>query len=156
MNSALRFRLFCVLLLIASPVLIAPSCSNFTTTPELETAAFKKNQQLWKSKNITNYQYTLKERCYCPLQYLGPNKIEVRNGKTESITYIGESKNIDMKGVKLPDTIEKLFEIASGLDDDAVVYDSTYGFPTSISMYGPKGTQDTSSFYFVRDFEVIK
>jgi hypothetical protein len=143
-----------LLLLIAWLFLNAASCTDPRTKAALETP-FAKNQQLWKSKNVVNYRYTLKLQCYCPIQYLGPNRIEVREGKPQSVTYIGESRNLDMKGVQLPDTIEKLFEIASP-DKDTIVYNSTYGFPKSINKYGPKGTHDTSSFYSVIDFEEIK
>jgi hypothetical protein len=156
-NQQLRFQLSCAVLLISLPLLMAPSCSGPDKPPSaVETETFTRNLQLWKTKNIANYRYTLEERCYCPLQYLGPNRIEVRDRKTVSITYIGDSRNLDMKNVQLPDTIEKVFELARRMDDTAVNYDATYGFPISISMYGPKGTQDTSIFYSVRAFEIIK
>lgn len=158
-NQHFQFQLACALLLISLPLLMAPSCSNpVTTSPPsgVESETFTRNLQLWKATNIANYRYTLKERCYCPIQYLGPNSIEVRNHKTESITYIGDSRNLDMKNVQLPDTIEEVFELARGRDNNAVVYDATYGFPMSISIYGPKDTQDTSIFYSVSAFEIIK
>lgn len=159
-NQPCQFQLACALLLISLPLLMAPSCSSPPVTNKgaigVESETFTRNLQLWKTQNIANYRYTLKERCYCPLQYLGPNRIEVRNHKTESITYIGDSRNLDMKDVQLPDTIEKVFELARGRDDKAVVYDATYGFPMSISIYGPEGTHDTSIFYSVSAFEIIK
>ncbi len=151
-----HFQPACALLLISLSLLAAPSCSRPKVSTKLESETFTRNLQLWKTKNIANYRYTLTERCYCPLQYLGPNRIEVRDHKTASITYIGESRNLDMKGVQLPDTIEKVFELARGMDDKAVIYDSVHGFPMSISIYGPKGTQDTSIFYSVSAFEIIK
>ena len=150
MKLLLPRRSFCFLILIAFQFLTAGACADSAK------AKLEKNHRLWKSKGIANYRYTLKLQCYCPLQYLGPNVIEVRNGRAESVTYAGESKNLDMKDVKLPDTMEKLFEIARGASEESVVYDPTYGFPTSIRKFGPKGTQDTSSFYSVRGFEVMK
>src|SRR4051812_16394957 len=101
MRPTLLFHQFCLLLLVAVPVLTGSSyCDSHSTVnpvAEAESTVFKKNLELWQSKNITNYRYTLKESCYCPLQYLGPNKIEVRRDKAVAITYIGEGKNIDMK-----------------------------------------------------------
>jgi hypothetical protein len=155
MNFLLRTRSFCWLLLLASPLLNTAACSDASTARAAKTA-FEKNQQLWKSRNVVNYRYTLSEECYCPLQYLGPNQIEVRDGKTESITYIGEGKNIDMKNVKLPDTMEKVFELAKGLSGKSVAYDPTYGFPKMIHIVGPKGSHDTSIIYSVKDFEPTK
>ncbi|MGZ8844326.1 MAG: DUF6174 domain-containing protein [Pyrinomonadaceae bacterium] len=159
-NQHLQFQLAGALLLISLPLLMAPSCSSPQVTPKpssgVESETFTRNLQLWKTKNIANYRYTLEERCYCPLQYLGPNRIEVRDHKTVSINYVGDSRNLDMKNVQLPDTIEKVFELARSTDDKGVVYDATYGFPMSISKYGPKGTHDTSIFYSVRAFEIVK
>jgi hypothetical protein len=145
-------RLFCLLLIVTSPLFGVGSCSRASSS----SSKFDQNLKLWKSKNIVNYRYKLAMTCYCPAQYLGPNLIEVRDGKAKSITYAGDAKNIDLKGVILPDTIEKLFERARGLDEDAVAYEPTYGYPMKIHIVGEPGTQDRSTIYSVRDFEVIK
>src|SRR6266545_2879210 len=107
-------RFFCLLLIISSPLLGVGSCSQASSP----SSRYEQNLKLWKSKNIVNYRYKLAMTCYCPAEYLGPNLIEVRHGKAELITYAGDAKNINMKGVILPDTIEKLFERARGLDED--------------------------------------
>jgi hypothetical protein len=143
-------RLCCFLFVIASPLFGIGSCSDSGVSK------FDQNQRVWKSRNIANYRYKLGMECYCPVQYVGPNLIEVRNGKTESITYAGDSKNINMKDVKLPDTMDKLFELARGRSDKSVAYDPTYGYPRMIHSIGRPGTQDTSTIYSIRDFEVIK
>jgi hypothetical protein len=143
-------RLFCLLLIITPSLFGVASCSKANSS----TSRFDENLKLWKSKNIVNYRYKLAMTCYCPAQYLGPNLIEVRDGKAESITYAGDAKNINMKRVILPDTIEKVFETARG--EKSVSYEPTYGYPMMIHKVSEPGTQDRSTIYSVRDFEVIK
>lgn len=145
-------RLFCFLLIATSSLFGVGSCSRASSS----SSKYNENLKLWKSKSFVNYRYKLEMTCYCPAQYLGPNLIEVRNGKAESITYAGDAKNVNMKGVILPDTIEKLFERARGLDENAVFYEPTYGYPMKIQIVSEPGTQDRSTIYSVRDFEVIK
>jgi hypothetical protein len=141
-------RLRCFLLI---PFLILASCSN----PAEDE--FKRNEQRWKSQNISDYGYKLRMECYCPLQYIGPNRIEVRHGVAESITYAGDGRNINMSGVRLPDTMEKLFDIIRGeADQMTVTYDPTYGYPTSIHTIDRRATHDNFTIYAVSDFEVRK
>jgi hypothetical protein len=151
MRPMFQIRSLCRLLLIAALPVLASSCSN----PAAEE--FKRNEQRWKSQNITDYGYKLRMECYCPLQYIGPNRIEVRRGVAESITYAGDGKNINMSGVRLPDTMEKLFDIIRGQADQmTVTYDPTYGYPTSIHTIDRRVTHDNFTIYAVSDFEVRK
>ena len=148
MRSVRQIRWFHPILLITPSILILASCSD------PYTARLEQNQQRWRSQNIADYRFTLKMQCYCPIQYLGPNIIEVRHGVADSITYSGESRNIDMSGVQLPDTMDKLFNIIRSSRNATVTYDPTLGYPTSIHVVYRGAGHHNYTIYSVTDFEV--
>lgn len=101
------------------------------------------NQDKWEDANITHYRIELTVGCFCPFRSQMPLTVEVQNDEVVSA--------IDANGEAFPltdpmsefvlryATVDRLF---SELDSDSVqeadkltvTYDSTYGYPTEISI----------------------
>ncbi|AFY58596.1 hypothetical protein Riv7116_6247 [Rivularia sp. PCC 7116] len=132
-----------------------------TKSLRLEIRKLRFNRRLWRKQKITNYRYTLSNSCFCVPEARGPVIIEVRNGKTVSVTSeaTGEEANPDF--FQNFDTIPKLFNVirdainrrADRLD---VEYDAKFGYPTNISIDYKFQLADEELFLSVTNFEVIE
>jgi hypothetical protein len=112
--------------LAGGPILLAacllPGCSS-PTEPTVDDRdqtrqALRNAQALWASRRITDYTYTYRRLCFCPVT--GPARVTVRGG---SPVEAGRPR------------IEDLFEeIETALDRGAneirATYDPTFGYPT--------------------------
>jgi Family of unknown function (DUF6174) len=129
--------------LIANPEinaqLISQSPSN--APQKLTTSNSKQlriNQRLWNQQKISNYRYTLSRDCFCTPEARGPVVIEVRNGKTTSITNASTGKPVNRELFKEYDTVPKLFKsiksaIARKEPELSVEYNPK-GYPTQIKI----------------------
>ncbi len=68
-----------------------------------------RNEKLWKSQNITSYDFTLSRNCFCPEDWRGPVNIQVRNGTVTSTKYVSNGQTATSEKFGDVDTIEELF-----------------------------------------------
>ena len=144
-------------ILLFTLTFILAACSSATTND------FEKNQNLWNDANISHYRYTLSLSCFCAFMDDMPLTIEVQNDKVVSITSgkgtIIDSTNPSYSIFESYIPMENLFtQLKAALDEAdevAVLYDTTYGFPTSISIDQIKEAVDDELFITVENFEVL-
>ena len=91
--------------LLLAVIILASACSG-SANSELE-----RNEKLWQSQNLTNYDFTLERQCFCPTDWRGPVDIQVRNGKAISVTYVSNGQAATAEKFGDVDTIEKLFDV---------------------------------------------
>ncbi|MBV6622343.1 MAG: hypothetical protein KI793_05190 [Rivularia sp. (in: Bacteria)] len=127
----------------------------------LEIRKLRFNRRLWRKQKITNYRYTLTNSCFCVPEARGPVIIEVRNGKTVSVTSEATGEKVNPDFFQNFDTIPELFNVirdainrrADRLD---VEYDAKFGYPTNISIDYKFQLADEELFLSVTNFEVIE
>ncbi|MBD2252437.1 DUF6174 domain-containing protein [Nostoc parmelioides] len=118
------------------------------------------NRILWNKKNISSYRYTLSNSCFCIPEARGPVVIEVRNGKTTSITPVNPEQAINPEFFQKYNTIPKLFNViqyaiqsqAFSLD---ISYNHKFGYPTRINIDYNSQIADEELFLTIENFEVI-
>ena len=138
--------------------IILAACS-FTASSE-----YDQNLGKWQDAKITHYRYTLSIGCFCAFREDMPVTVEVLNGEIVSIISANgspmDSTNPAYSSVEYYATMDRLFtQLKSALDEAdevAAVYDSTYGFPTSISIDQIKDAVDDELFITVENFEVLE
>ena len=125
---------------------------------------FDKNKATWENANISDYRYTLSISCFCAFMDEMPVTVEVQNDQVVSITSV-KGTAIDSTNQLYPivehyATIAGLFEQLKSAQADAdevtVLYDATYGFPTSIAIDQVKDAVDDELYLTVENFEVVK
>ncbi|MBE9227909.1 hypothetical protein IQ264_21025 [Phormidium sp. LEGE 05292] len=146
--------------------------SNFTTQANLIILAernlqmsenpiseeLRKNQELWVKQKLKNYRYILQVSCFCPPNITQPVIIDVRSGKTSSITPQTSRNIVNRELFQKYDSIDKLFEIIrSALAKNAhrvdVKYHPTLGYPTQISIDYDKLMADEELFLTINKLE---
>jgi hypothetical protein len=120
----------------------------------------RKNAQLWKKAKISNYRYQLTRSCFCIPAARQPVLIEVRNGKTVSVTSVATGEPVDRELFNQYDTIPKLFSvIGDGIVQKAdsldVNYDSQTGYPTQINIDYSQQQADEELYLKVDKLEVL-
>jgi len=123
-----------------------------------------RNQSKWQNANIASYTFELNAGCFCIFRSQMPITVEVRNGEIVSAI------DVDGNAIPLTDpnseyilkyaTIDRLFsELKSDsvqkADELTVTYDSTYGFPTDISIDFIKQAVDDELYLSVSGFETL-
>jgi hypothetical protein len=125
---------------------------------------FDKNKAVWDNANISHYRYVLSVSCFCVFMDDMPVTIEVENDQVVSITSVKgtliDPTNEVLYPVVAPyATIEDLFgQLKSALqdaDEVSVVYDTTYGYPSSIAIDQIKEAVDDEMYLTVESFEVL-
>lgn len=111
---------------------------------------YEANLKKWQAKKLKNYTFTMQRSCFCLPEYTTPMFVTVQDGKvvsavTESLIAVPVSPNGNEADPVMVDvtqrgmTVDQLFnEVKQSIDNNAasidVKYDSTWGYPRSISI----------------------
>ena len=120
----------------------------------------KINQQLWNEQNISNYRYTLTRSCFYTTEARGPVIIEVRNGRTASVTSVATGQQVNPELFQKYDTTPRLFDvirdaIAKKASSLTVQYNSTLGYPTQINIDYDSQIADEEVYLTIENLQVI-
>lgn len=125
---------------------------------------FDQNKATWDNANISHYRYTLSVSCFCAFMDEMPVTIEVENDQVVSITSvkgtsIDSSNTLVYPAVEPYTTIDAMFEQLKTAQAEAeeitVVYDPTYGYPSSIAIDYIKQAADDELYLTIEKFEVL-
>ncbi len=138
-KSVLRNRFLRSILgvMVIITILVAVSCTG--SVPD----EFTTNEKLWKDQKLENYDFTLERQCFCPEDWRGPVKIEVRGGVAVSVTYASDGTAVTEGKFDSVDTIDKLFTLLNNAyagkgdfdqkaDSVDVTYDKQMGYPITL------------------------
>ena len=114
------------------------------------------NLNLWNEKKIENYSFSFKRVCFCPLEYVGPNQIVVKNGKIFTVNGAPYNKE-ERYGVMY--TIPELLQVIKANIDRKPVkqtlnFNPTYGYPTSVFFDFSKMIADEEIGYEITNFKI--
>ncbi|WP_341529713.1 DUF6174 domain-containing protein [Nostoc sp. UHCC 0302] len=142
------------------PIQVAESTTESSTITKSDIQQYKKNRRLWNQQNILNYDYTYTNGCFCVEEARGPVVIQVRNGKTTSVTFKGQPVS-NPEFFQKYDTVRKLFNvinqaIAHRAYKVDVQYDPTFGYPTQITIDKDAQLADEEIYIGISDFKVIE
>jgi len=124
-------------LLVLALALILSACSA------LGASELSRNQTKWERAGIQDYRYELFVSCFCAFVERMPITVEVRGGKTVSMTYKDGSplsaEDMQIDFFQRFSTLEGLFaDLGSGQASKAegleVSYDPTYGFVSQMNV----------------------
>ncbi len=146
-----------LILLVLAIVLTACSAMGGTE--------LSRNQSKWENAGIKDYRYDLFIGCFCAFRDRMPVTVEVRDGKTVSMTYADGTpltqSDLDIDFFQRFNTLEGIFaDLASGQASKAeaieVTYDPTYGFISQMNVDQIKLAADDEYSVQVSNFEILK
>lgn len=132
MKRNIQQKIFLLILLFA----LAP---GLTACKWAQKRELSRNREMWQAQNITNYRYKVSIISYWGANSLMPLTMEYRSGQLVSV--VDKDGNVQELGWDSLSGIEAIFqEVDTSLarkrrDVEAITYDPTYGFPTSIEIY---------------------
>ncbi|MCF4967191.1 DUF6174 domain-containing protein [Nostoc sp. CMAA1605] len=127
----------------------------------LEARRLRFNRTLWNSRNVVNYRYTFSNGCFCIPDARGPVVIEVRNGRTVSVTSVATGQPVsNPEFFQNYNTIPKLFNVigdaiqrqAASLD---ISYNPQYGYPTQINVDYNAQIADEEIYLTIENLEIL-
>ena len=139
---------------LAATVMLA-TCGGDPIAPSFDLAAA---QARWTRTRPTNYRYRLSVGCFCPSE-AQPVTIEVHGDSVFSRTN-ANGQPVDPRVASRYRTIDGMFGVIAGAIGSKastldVVYDRTFGFPTSISIDYVKDAVDDEIGYVLTGFETF-
>ncbi|MDF5706297.1 MAG: DUF6174 domain-containing protein [Nostoc sp. S4] len=135
---------------------------QLATNNNLSLRRLNFNRRLWNKQNIYNYRYTFSNGCFCTPEARGPVIIEVRNGKTKSITSVDTRQLVQNPQLfEKYNTIPKLFNvIQDAINRRAyslnINYNPKFGYPTQINVDYNSQIADEEIYLTIKNFEKIK
>lgn len=103
----------------------------------------------WRAVRPVNYSFKRSVSCYCPIEYIRPKTVTVRNGMVAAVTNraTGAAEPLDTGA-----SIDSLFglirsELAARPTNSQIQYDTVLGYPRQIKLGMPE--TDAGSFVFV-------
>ena len=111
-------------------------------------------EQRWEKANIHAYEYLLRINCFCSPETIGPHRIQVKADTIFSVNGIPYDR---AKSYVILKTMPEFFRFIK--DSDArnpfrksVLYDSIYGFPTSLYYDFDERIADEEVGYIITEF----
>lgn len=112
---------------------------------------------LWGNKNITSYQITVQQTCFCPADLRQPVRVTVLDGKMVGVKGLEQPIQDKSQLTASRLTIDGLFEFIEQSTQRKVYklnvdYDALYGFPRRIDYDGHEMMADDEYQYELSDF----
>lgn len=126
----------------------------FSCKPPVANSEQKSPEQVWKKAKIRSYEFLLRINCYCSPETIGPHRIQV---KADTIFAVNGIPYDRAKSYVILKTIPELFQFIRESDArtpfrKSVLYDSTYGFPTSLYYDFDERIADEEIGYIITEF----
>jgi Family of unknown function (DUF6174) len=137
------------------PGLIAGSLMACTSaSPTLE------GRNLWASKNLGTYSYTLQRSCFCPLEITKAMRLEVRDGVLTSVKYADSGADVAANFRPNIFKIEAFFDLIDSTRAKAgtvenLSFDATLGYPTQMSLDPIPLAVDDETSYKLSDLKAL-
>ena len=118
------------------PLLAAACSSSGPTEPE---RALDIARQRWRDARLTSYSFKSSLSCYCPIEYLGPHTVTVRNGQ---VTAVVDRRTGAQRPTDYRQPIDSIFafielQLRERPDLLEATYDAQYGYPRSLKWGTP-------------------
>jgi hypothetical protein len=122
----------------------------------------EQNKEKWQDANISHYRYNLSITCFCIFSQEMPLIIEVQDGEVVSMEY-QSGNEIDTGSRELFEkyaTIDRIFteleaDLNGAADEVIAKYDTTYGFPTEVTLDFVKEATDDELYLNISNFEKL-
>jgi hypothetical protein len=122
-----------------------------------ERKSILKNQTLWESAGIENYEFVYRRICFCPPEISTPVSIEVRDGEVWSVAYRDSEVHLDPPDTTAFPTIPNLFVTLLNADEVGAhkmtfAFDPEFGFLLTADIDYKANTIDEKQAFRVTEF----
>ncbi len=120
-------------------------------------AELDKHRAVWMSNRANSYSYVLTPICFCPVDFVVPVTIRVKNEAVTSVTFVETGKAPEHDGFGRYVTIDELFDIIQeAIDGKAseinATYDPEVGYPTEAGIDYDARMADEEYMFIATDY----
>ena len=147
--------------MIAVVVLQACARDLAPVGPSLSWEELHENRELWESRRVLDYAYTIQRSCRCEPEVTNPAVVEVRDGETVSVTALDPERPIRTEAVDSLDNFRKLFDVVQAAmeekpDELTARYDPEWGYPVYLYVDPRHDSKGDERGFTVERFEPIR
>ena len=126
-------------LVVAVFSLASVNCANFSAEEKSPQSQFQSNYISWQDHKLSNYDFTLKQQCYCPVELTKKLRVSVRDGKVTELRYLKDNTPLPNHLVSEVYSIDGWFNVINkSFENQAhhieVRYHKDMTYPTRISI----------------------
>jgi hypothetical protein len=126
-------------MLIAGSTMLGGCSSILGSDNDDEADELKAERSAWNRANLSSYEFTFNQGCFCPGATNGLVRIRVVNDSIVSATSIPPASAFPAENIQYLRTIDELFDLIQyAIGEDAYKLDVTYDhqrhYPTSIDI----------------------
>ncbi|HEX7242157.1 MAG TPA: DUF6174 domain-containing protein [Longimicrobiaceae bacterium] len=119
------------------------------------------SREQWEGAGVADYRYTVRRTCVCERDVAGPVLVEVREGRTVSVTPVERGVELRREAFDSLDNFRELFsyvEVALNGEHEvlAAEYDSRWGYPVSLYVDPRRGEIEDERGFVVEWFEPLR
>lgn len=139
--------------------LLAAACSGGPFDASGARAELRAARARWEAGGAADYAYTVRRVCFCGPEVVGPVRVEVRGGRTVSVSPL-EGRTPAPGAFDRLDTVEEMFaSVQDAIDADPYLLDARYdparGHPVSVAVDYDRRAVDEEGGFAVTDFVVL-
>ena len=155
-----RIRPTAKLLPLALAALARQACAGGPFDASGARAELRAGRALWEREGPADYGYTIRRTCFCGPAASGPVRVEVRGGRTVSVSTLG-GQSVARGDFDRLDTVEELFEaVEDAIEADPYqltsAYDPARGHPVALAVDYDRYTVDEENGFQVTDFVALR
>jgi hypothetical protein len=140
--------------------LLAAGCSGGPFDASGAEAELRAARARWEAGGAADYAYTVRRTCFCGPDVVEPVRVEVRGGRTVSVSAV-EGRTPAPGAFDRLDTVEEMFaSVQDAIDADPYLLDARYdparGHPVSVAVDYERRAVDDEGGFAVSDFVVLR
>ncbi len=117
----------------------ALSCSDLSPEAADLRRDLAANRARWEALGLETYVYEVEHSCFCPVEAIGPVRVQVENGSVTSRTYPQSGDSVAATFSDVFPTVDGLFDVLQrAIDQNAadvqVTWDPDTGVPLHFSI----------------------
>jgi Family of unknown function (DUF6174) len=146
--------------ILSLPMLIAGGLIAGSLMACAPASSTLEGRNLWTSKNLSTYSYTLQRSCFCPLEFTKAMRLEVRDGALTSVKYVDSGADVPANFRPNIFKIEAFFDLIDstrpkGGTVENLSFDTVLGYPTQINLDPIPLAADDESYYKLSDLKSL-
>ena len=140
--------------------LLAGACDGGPFGPSGAEAELRAARARWERQGAADYAYTVRRTCFCGPDVAGPVRVEVRGGRTVSVSPF-EGRPLFPGAFDRLDTVEEMFaSVQDAIDAGPYLLDARYdparGYPVSVAVDYERNAVDDEGGFVVSDFVLLR
>lgn len=147
-------------------LLLTTQCTSGGPLSPAELSALARAEARWKARSFVDYQYEMKQICFCPVESGRWTRITVIQGRVVAAERVEPDSTSSAPNPAYCQPIDSVFSrirqfakdpsLQSAYRDIVLEFDPVLGFPTRVEWLSKPNILDAGATYFLRNARPVQ